>query len=568
MTYRQVSCSAFNESLGQSASGGMVIMESSSLSRRSASSVCSAMLASSACSAASPGSTRSSDSILDTVVMATDNAGSHARSRGSSPRTTIVDMREARRYLRRTPDSPTPAPAALGCRLFEAAACSKNDRVKIAYVARELHYDGIKHAALSLTRHLSSENDVEVCGAIVPPDSPLLGGHLRDELMTSDALDSVDVVYMEGGWNTPAHMPARFHLEIAEAYVRDGGQLVVADVGRDIVEAQRKSLWAARDLLGVDVSFGEVQGYEGVRYLNDESVREHYEFRFRTADMVVSDWLKPALLGIDTILTSGPVVLVPFDGVAASAHATTNALVRDIIVERGIKAPWASANRHGRGHAVLIGAGVSYDYLLEDCPDNARWLSNLMAVLLDRSRESAGWSVRKSDSCRQDAAFFISLLKQPESQSLERKTSFLVPRNPDVPRHVIQHAVVKNVAALANTDGGHIIVGQADDLTVVGLENDFAQVKSPGRDGFELALGQYVRDVLSPGWAPLGLRMHWLEHDGLDVAIVEVPKSKVPVYLTDKKNKDEEAVYVRSGTRSDELTGRELVAWIEAGRSR
>jgi hypothetical protein len=83
--------------------------------------------------------------------------------------------------------------------------------------------------------------------------------------------------------------------------------------------------------------------------------------------------------------------------VAASAHGTTDVLIKDTIVELGRKAPWASVNRHGRGHAVLIGAGVSYDYLLEDSPDNARWLSNLMTLLVDRSRESAGWAVRPFD---------------------------------------------------------------------------------------------------------------------------------------------------------------------------
>jgi hypothetical protein len=38
---------------------------------------------------------------------------------------------------------------------------------KIAYAASDLYYDGYKHEGLSLTRHLSSESDVQVCGAIV-----------------------------------------------------------------------------------------------------------------------------------------------------------------------------------------------------------------------------------------------------------------------------------------------------------------------------------------------------------------------------------------------------------------
>ncbi len=435
--------------------------------------------------------------------------------------------------------------------------------VKIVYVARELHFDGMKHEGVSLTRHLASENDVMVCAAIVPPESELRSGHLRAELIPSDILDAVDVVYMEGGWNTSGHTPERFPQELAAAFVSRGGQLVVADVERGVAEEQRQSLQDARQLLGVDVSVGKVEGCEGVQYLHDESIREHYEFRFRSADMVVSDWLKPALLGVDTILASGPVALLPRDGVAASGHATTNVLIRDAFVDMGRSAPWASVKRYGRGHVALIGAGVSYDYLLEECPDNARWLSNLIALLSDRSRELAGWAARPSGSLRQDKALLKSLLEQPESQTLERKTSFLVPTDPAVPRHAIQHGVAKTIAALANTDGGHIIVGQANDLTMVGLANDFAQAKISDRDGFELALAQYIKNTLHPGWATLGLQVRWLDHVGLDVVIIEIPKSKTIVYLTEKKKNDEDAVYVRTGTRSDKLTGRELVAWIE-----
>jgi glutathione S-transferase len=85
-------------------------------------------------------------------------------------------------------------------------------------------------------------------------------------------------------------------------------------------------------------------------------------------------------------LTWGPVHLIPDEAIAASGHATTDMLVRDHFVEYGRFAPWATANRHGRGHVVLIGAGVSYDYLLERYPDNARWISNLMELLKDRTQ--------------------------------------------------------------------------------------------------------------------------------------------------------------------------------------
>lgn len=217
--------------------------------------------------------------------------------------------------------------------------------------------------------------------------------------------------------------------------------------------------------------------------------------------MVLDEWLRPALVGTDSILTWGPIHLIPDEAVAASGHATTDVLVRDHFVEYGRPAPWATANRHGRGHEVLIGAGVSYDYLLERCPDNARWISNLMELLKDRTQKATGWLGQPSATPQsQDKIFLGLLLFEEESQTLERKSSFLTSMDRQrkvIPQYVIQHAVAKNIAALANTDGGHVIIGQADDGTVVGLADDFASVNN-GRDGFELKLVEYVDKTLRP----------------------------------------------------------------------
>lgn len=439
--------------------------------------------------------------------------------------------------------------------------------MKIAYLAAELHRDGYKHQGVSLARHLDIGNDLRVCGAIAPQDSPLLQGTLADDVMSAEALVSVDVVYMEEGWNLGKSAPDRFPYELAAAFVRRGGQLIIADVGRRVAAVQHESLRASQDLLGARVGMGEMLGLEGVRYLYDEGACENGEFRFFVSEMTISDWLEPAMDGIESLLTSQPIHLLPDDAVAASGNTTTAVLVRDYFVEQDWPAPWATVSRHGRGHVAVIGAGLSYDYLIERCPDNARWLSNLVALLTERTRESVRWSTNSAESLQPDGATLRSLLADSESQQLERKASFSVPVDPrrkDVPTHIIQHAVAKNVAALANADGGHLIIGQADDLQIVGLSADYDQLtKHLGRDGFQLKLGNYLDSVLSPGWAPLQLKVHWLEQDGLDVAVIEVPQATEVVYLTDKKSGDEEAVYVRTGTRSGKLVGRNLTAWIK-----
>jgi hypothetical protein len=441
-------------------------------------------------------------------------------------------------------------------------------RVKILYVASELQYDGVRHEGRSLTRHfVSDENEVRVCGAIVPPDSPLLEGHLSDVVVPVDALDQYDVVYMESGWNSDTEGASeRFPQELADAFVRRGGQLFVADVSRAVIHSQRQSIYESRNLFHAEVAYRDALGREGVSYLVDVEAEDGFEFRFQPSNMWLSDWLQAAMDGIDSILTSGPLMLVATDDIAASGQATTNVLVNDLFVEYGRQAPWATVSRHGRGYAVLVGAGISYDYLVERCPDNARWISNLMELLKDRIQESTGWLGETAAPHQHHNEILLArLLREEESQTLERKSSFLTPMDPkrkETPQYVLQHSVVKNIAALANTDGGHVIIGQADDGTIVGLADDLVSLNH-SRDQFELKLVEYVNKTLRPNWAALALRVHWVTEGGHQVLIVDVPKSRSIVHLTEIKKADEQAVYVRSGTSSGKIDGPNLVAWIE-----
>ena len=311
----------------------------------------------------------------------------------------------------------------------------KNESVNIVYIASSLRIGGgVNLRGRSLVRLLSTEHDLRVCGAIVQPDAPVFKDRVPDWVMSADALDKFDVVYMEGGWNDDPEAATdrgvRFSLELAESFVRRGGQLIVADVGEDAAYDQRHSLVEAVRLFGASVRFGEVGGRPAVRYLHDNCAQEEEGIRFFAGQpdpvavqmMYVSDWLKPALEGIDSILADGAVNLRAGRGdIAASGNATTDIYVDRVWVEMGSRSPWASVNQYGRGHAVLIGAVVSDDRLVDVCPDNASWISNLIALLTERSQEMAGWLDRKSarSGAGGDPAtrtqVFISGIDRPET---------------------------------------------------------------------------------------------------------------------------------------------------------
>lgn len=440
--------------------------------------------------------------------------------------------------------------------------------VKIVYLASLLHYDGsIDHAGRSLTRHLEIEHDLRVFGAIVPSGSDLLRESLGYRLLNSDDLRLVDVVYMEGGWTDGSgEVSDRFPLSLAKDFVSGGGLLIVADMARDASVAQRRSLQSASGLFG-SVVVGDGKNDAAVHYLYDHVTREPDGIRFFVNEMSVSDQLAPALSGIDSLFAGGPVSLQLLKGdIAASGNrSSTEVLVLDKPVDGYGVHPWATVNQFGRGHAVLIGAWVSHDINVEACPDNARWISNLIALLTDRSRESARWS--KPAAAAVEEVDLRVLLDEPESDRLERKSSFLVPTDPTraMQSKDVQFKVARAIASLANAAGGHVIIGQADDNTVLGLDKDFTTVRGNNRDGFWDRLVEYTDNHLDPRWETLGLDLHWVDHEAGDVAIIVVPEQPrdTVVYLKETKN-DPGAVYVRRGTRTDRIDGPHLVNWIHA----
>lgn len=307
--------------------------------------------------------------------------------------------------------------------------------MKILYIARQLTTDHPQLDGRSLYRHLNAENSVRLCGAIASSESSLLaGGHQVDAVLSTDQLGDFDAIYMEGGWNDDrAGTELRLPTDVADQFVRQGGQLLVADVNRH--SCQQQSFQDAHHVLHASAYYGKnVFGNEGVQYFYDRRTDEGSgRQRFPTGEMAVSEWLRPALEGIDSLMSSDPVFL---DGgsLAATGSATTQILVRDEFVDfAGHPWPWAFASPHGLGHVVVIGGNISHDTLVDACPDNARWISNLIALLADRTDETTGWlqstTLREETLTLSNDEWAAALGKLAEDHNLvERRLRELVAR--------------------------------------------------------------------------------------------------------------------------------------------
>jgi len=136
------------------------------------------------------------------------------------------------------------------------------------------------------------------------------------------------------------------------------------------------------------------------------------------------------------------------------------------------------------------------------------------------------------------------LLKQQESKTLEFKSSLRWSLKEDREDPMVTHAVLKTIAAFLNTEGGDLLIGVADDRTVLGIDHD----RLENDDKFMRHLAQVVRNGLGDR-AGTCIDPKTQVVQGKTVCLVSCRRSPEPVFLKWKgleKCADGD-FYVRSG---------------------
>ena len=137
------------------------------------------------------------------------------------------------------------------------------------------------------------------------------------------------------------------------------------------------------------------------------------------------------------------------------------------------------------------------------------------------------------------------LLKLQESKTLEFKSSLRWNLKEDRKddKHVT-HAALKTIAAFLNTEGGDLLIGVADDRTVLGIDHD----RLDSDDKFMRHLAQAVRNGLGDR-AGTCIDPKTQIVDGKTLCLVSCQRSPEPVYLRWKgiEKTNDGDLYVRSG---------------------
>ncbi len=151
------------------------------------------------------------------------------------------------------------------------------------------------------------------------------------------------------------------------------------------------------------------------------------------------------------------------------------------------------------------------------------------------------------------------LLKQHESKTLEFKSTLRWNLKENREDQAVTYAAIKTIAAFLNTEGGDLLIGVADDRSILGIEKDGFD----NEDKFMLHLSQMVRNTLGDrAGTCVDPRMQVAE--GKAICVVTCQRSPEPVFVKTKDmaegNKGD--FYVRSGPGTVKLSNQDVEEYI------
>ncbi|MFY2564347.1 helix-turn-helix domain-containing protein [Corallococcus terminator] len=119
------------------------------------------------------------------------------------------------------------------------------------------------------------------------------------------------------------------------------------------------------------------------------------------------------------------------------------------------------------------------------------------------------------------------------------------------------------MASFLNNKGGVLLIGVADDGTVVGVENDIARLHEKSRDSYvESFTNDFIRRLGKFESSRVGSSFH--EVDGKVVFAIKIPQGVQAAYALDTENgQHKQRLYVRAGNTCQTLEGKDAEQYIK-----
>jgi len=151
----------------------------------------------------------------------------------------------------------------------------------------------------------------------------------------------------------------------------------------------------------------------------------------------------------------------------------------------------------------------------------------------------------------------LTQIAQGETETQELKATLDANLHTGAKSDKAVHKVLRAIASFANSSGGTVLIGVADDLQITGLAPDLAHVNRHNLDGLQDKLRSLIADKLGPpliGKVQISFEP-MPEGDVCKINVPAVPKRDI-VFLDNE-------VHIRDSNGARKLDGPALAHWIQ-----
>ena len=195
---------------------------------------------------------------------------------------------------------------------------------------------------------------------------------------------------------------------------------------------------------------------------------------------------------------------------------------------------------------VILGAAVVCILYYED--DRHNLFKYTLGSFLEENSEALGLENRQ----RED---ILRLIRDGESERLEFKSTLRTNLETGETDKRMEKAVLKTIVAFLNSDGGNLLIGVDDDGEVIGADLHSFENK----DKMGLHLTNLISSKIGNSFLPY-ISFNLVDFDDKVVIRVKCDPCPLPVFYKDGKT---EIFFVRSGPRTEELTGTTLLGYVK-----
>ena len=156
------------------------------------------------------------------------------------------------------------------------------------------------------------------------------------------------------------------------------------------------------------------------------------------------------------------------------------------------------------------------------------------------------------------------LITEGESDELEFKSSLRWDYKQECVNRKLEDTIIKSVAALANGQGGTLLIGVDDEGVALGLERDYMALGGADRDKFELHLRNLFNRAFGQSFVASKVRISFPLVEEIEICQVEVGQAHQPIIVNvaDKQGQQAEKFYIRSGNSSLDMPLSEIHAYF------